>query len=67
LIEHGASPNRNGHRDIQHCRLPSLGLGASAGPNLPDRKSLTFQETTLPELEMVKLKKLKGSKLSSYG
>jgi hypothetical protein len=46
--------------------LPSLGLVARPGPNLWLRKSLTFQETTLPELEMVKLKKLKGSKLSSY-
>jgi hypothetical protein len=44
-----------------------LGLGARAGPNLRLRKSLTFQETTLPDLEMVKLKKLKRSKLSSYG
>jgi len=53
--------------DIQHCLLPSLGLRARPGPNLWFRKLLNFQETTLPELETVKLMKLKGSKLSSAG
>ena len=55
------------YRDIQHCLLLSLGLRARSMPNLWLFKLLNVQEATLPEIEMVKLKKLKGSKLSTYG